>query len=65
MNGGTVKSDIEVSDSLTIPVNPIVSVAMITYGHEEFLAPVSYTHLDVYKRQVCNCVLSACLGGRL
>lgn len=38
MNGGTVKSDIEVSDSLTIPVNPIVSVAMITYGHEEFLA---------------------------
>ena len=33
-----------------------VSGAAETFGLNVNLGPVSYTHLDVYKRQVCVCV---------
>ena len=46
---------------LTIPlsigfffVRPYEEAAWATYYRDITAAPVSYTHLDVYKRQLCN-----------
>ena len=45
----TYKSDIEIAQECTM--EPIVKIAEKAGIDEKYLEPVSYTHLDVYKRQ--------------
>ena len=44
-----------------LPLNPELQAALTTEGISPELRAVSYTHLDVYKRQVNGCLPAACL----
>ena len=47
--------------NLTCPAIPVVRIGFVGLGNrgilalERYMHPVSYTHLDVYKRQVSCC----------
>ena len=48
MSGGEIEMFFRRSARTKISISPV----------SDAIEPVSYTHLDVYKRQVCVCVLS-------
>ena len=51
-----VKAIIEAAEELEAPVMIQTTPSTVKYGTvETYAAPVSYTHLDVYKRQAQDC----------
>ena len=50
-SGGTAEDVMQSSESLGLPPNSLDTESSIKQGCKYFASPVSYTHLDVYKRQ--------------
>ena len=62
--GGTKKA-LEAAGIETIGISEITGFPEIMDGRVKTLHPVSYTHLDVYKRQNANCSVYSAIRKQL